>query len=258
MNTLFDIENKFQNYLMHTNPDIFNHVVGTCKVPADIRLGVYENAYRARLIEALIAAYPILQSYLGAEPFEDLCFAYIDQHPSNFRSIRWFGDQLAAFMSKNLPYKEFPYLSELAKLEWTMALAFDAADSPIVRLEDMQNIPPEAWADMRLQIHPSAKFLSLSWNTVQIWQMITDEQEPPLPEEIQPITWLIWRNDLMSQFTSLSTDEAWAIQSLIKNATFGEVCEGLCQWIDEEKAGMRAASLLKGWIVAGLIAGIII
>ncbi len=258
MSKLLDVETKFQNYLLHSNPDIFNHVVGTCKVPADIRLGIYESAYRARLHEALIATYPVLQNYLGYEQFEELCFAYIDAHPSPFRSIRWFGDRLADFMQIHSPYKEFPYLSELARLEWTMALVFDAANGSVLQLEDMQNVPPEAWITMRLHIHPSVHRLSLSWNTIQIWQTITDEQAPPEPQQNPPVDWLFWRNELMSQFASLSEDEAWAIDMVIKQSTFGELCEGLCQWIDEQSAGMHAASLLKGWITAGVIAEVIV
>lgn len=258
MDKLLNVESIFQDYLLHSNQDIFNHVVGTCKVPVDIRLGIYENAYRARLHEALIATYPVLQSYLGYEQFEELCFAYIDAHPSEFRSIRWFGDQLTDFMNMNSPYKEFPYLSELAKLEWTMALVFDAANGPVLQLEDMQSIPPEAWSTMRLQIHPSAHRLSLSWNTVQIWQTITDEQTPTEPQQAIPVHWLFWRKELMSQSSSLSEDEAWAIDIVINKSTFGELCEGLCQWIDEKNAGMHAASLLKGWIIAGLISEVIL
>lgn len=256
--SLFDLENKFQSYLLHSDQDIFNHVVGTCKVPAEIRLRIYENAYRSRLQDALSVTYPALQGYLGQESFEELCFAYIDAFPSTFRSIRWYGDQLATFMQNNSTYQAFPYLYELAEFEWTMALVFDATDSKIIQLHDMQNIPPEAWIDMQLQIHPSAHRLSLSWNTVQIWQAIAEEQTSTEPQQIKPETWLLWRKELMSQFAPLLEDEAWAIDMLLKNSTFGDLCEGLCQWVDEQNAGMHAASLLKGWITAGLISNIII
>ena len=69
---------------------------------------------------------------------------------------------------------------------------------------------------------------------------------------------VLWRNGLTSQFSSLSEDEAWAIDAMIKGLTFGELCEGLCQWVDEEEAGMHAASLLKGWIMMGFITAVVI
>ena len=254
MNTLRTIENTFQDYLLHAKQDILQHVIGTNKVPVEVRLEIYGHAYRSRLHEALMTSYSVLHSYLGDEQFETLCFAYIDSHPSTFRSVRWFGDQLAAFLRNNQPYNEFPYLAELAEFEWTMALVFDASDAHVMQLEEMQNIPPEAWMNMRLHVHPSVHRLSLSWNVVQIWQAITDEQavDEPLLNNSN-ISWILWRNDLMTHFSSLSDDEAWAINAITNNATFGELCEGLCQWVDEQNAGMHAASLLKGWITSGLI-----
>jgi hypothetical protein len=40
--------------------------------------------------------------------------------------------------------------------------------------------------------------------------------------------------------------------------SFGDICEGLCQWVSEEEAGQRAASLLKTWIQLGLLAEVVL
>ncbi len=257
MNTLQNLEQSFQNYLLHDDQAIFHHVVGTNKVPVDVRLGIYSNAYRSRLHEALTVSYSALEHYLGYESFETLCYAYIDAHPSEFRSLRWFGDQLPTFLEHHLPYNALPYLAELAQFEWAMDLAFDAAGLRVIQLEDMQNIPHDAWLNMRLQVHPSVHRLDLSWNVVQIWQAIADEKIPDEPyDSALKVRWIVWRKELTTQFSSLPEDEAWAIDALMNSATFGEICEGLCRWVDEQNAGMHAASLLKGWITAGLITGI--
>jgi hypothetical protein len=256
MTKLIELEQPFQNYLLHENNDILQHVVGTTKVPVDVRLSIYGHAYRARLHEALMTTYSVLHGYLGDEQFETLCYEYIDAHPSHFRSVRWFGDELPNFLNEH--YHEYPYLAELAQFEWTMALVFDAADSDVLPLADMQAILPEAWIDMRLAVHPSVHRLSLSWNVVQIWQAVSNDESPEEPQQTEAsVDWLLWRNDRVSQFSSLAVDEAWAIDAMINGATFGEICEGLCQWVDEENAGMHAASLLKGWIMAGLITEVI-
>src|SRR5271169_6033809 len=96
---LKNLESQFQNYLMHSNPEIVKHTDSTEKVPAEVRLDIYGNAYRSRLIEALTASYPILELYFGTDDFEELCLAYIAAHPSEYRSIRWFGDKMADFLS---------------------------------------------------------------------------------------------------------------------------------------------------------------
>lgn len=257
MKDLLTLQNQFQEYLLHSQNDIFNYIVNTEKVPTDVRLSIYSHAYRSRLLEALAANYPSMQVYLGSEQFETLGNAYIDRYPSHFRSIRWFGDQLENFLHENKPYNDFPYLSELAKVEWTMTLVFDAANSDFVKLEDLGNIPPECWVDMHLLAHPSAHLIQLSWNVVPIWQALSQDELPcELLQSDMPISWIFWRSNLINQYCSLTKDEASALDAMLKGNTFGEICEVLCQFVDEKEVAMRAASLLKGWISAGLIAEI--
>ncbi len=257
MNELLTIQNSFQDFLIQDDKEIYQSIVDTGKVSAETRLEIYRNAYRYRLIDALAANYPILKIYIGDDQFEDLGIAYLDKYPSNFRSIRWFGDQLVNFLNDNLPYKSFPYLSELAKLEWAMTLTFDAADSEIIDIETVKSIPPEDWAKMRLQPHPSTYLLSLSWNVVQIWQELSEDQDPHEPiQNDHPVNWLLWRKDLINQFCSLDNEEACAIEAMLKGLTFNEICEQLLQWFDPQDAAIHAASFLKGWIMSGLISGI--
>lgn len=254
MSTFSNLQNAFQEFLLHDNHDIFNNVVTSEKVSVNIRLGVYKNAYQSRLQQALAANYPVLNLYLGDEQFEKLAIAYINHYPSSFSSIRWFGDQLVNFLQESSEWKQYPYLAELAQFEWTCGLVFDAADASILQIEQMASIPADAWASIRFKAHPAVKYLDLSWNTIAIWQALTENVTPPdLQQNIVPITWLLWRKDLTCQFSSLLDDEAWALKAMLHGATFGEICESICQWHEENDAGHRAASLLKGWIITGLI-----
>lgn len=248
MSTLKDLENKFQNYLLHHDLKIKDDIVSTNKVPADVRLKIYSEAYQTRLYEAMRKSYPALKTYLGDDAFENLCYEYIDQHPSEFRSIRWLGERLNTLLND----KKKLYLSELASLEWALELAFDAADAPLVSIEQINAISPEQWASMTLEFHPSVSRLSFSWNVTLLWKNLIEQKTKIIPEKITTEV-LVWRENLMAQFSSLSPEEAWAIDMAMKGANFGEICEGLCQWVTEEEAGLRAASLLKDWMMAELI-----
>lgn len=257
MSDLFFLQTKFQHYLLLSDNNIADDIVETEKVSTEVRLGIYNNAYRSRLIEAFAANYPVIQIYLGHEQFETLANEYIDRYPSHYRSIRWFGDRLELFLQENEPYKNHSYLSELANVEWVMTLVFDAHDSDVATLDTLNRIPPESWIDMRLIPHPSMHLIQSSWNTIPVWDAITREESPDeISKNAAPITWIFWRNDLINYFYSLTNDEACAIKALCKELTFGDICEALCEWIDENEVAVRAASLLKGWITSGLIAEI--
>ncbi len=249
---LLQLQNNFQEYLMQEKQDIKQSIMSTEKVSAEMRLAIYGEAYRSRLHEALEASYPALKKYLGEEEFEKLCYRYIDANPSVYRSIRWYGDQLAQFLKD-------PFLSELATLEWTLALVFDAKGGSVFQLQAMSALSPDSWADMKFIMHSSVYRLNFSWNTMQIWQKLMEEVSPPtLKKNARSEGWILWRQELTSRYASLPQDEAWGLDALLNGATFGELCEGLCEWVAEEEVALRAASLLKGWITAGLIVDVTI
>jgi hypothetical protein len=260
MTALQRLEICFQDYLFNSpsqiNPDteteIFKQVVSTARVSAQVRLNIYANAYRARLQEALVASYPVVQAYLGEADFILCCDRYIDAYPSSFRSIRWFGDCFDVFLAtaSSLP----GCVPELARLEWALGLVFDAADAPVLGPEVMQSFPHTFWDTMVLTPHPAVRRLRFSWNVVEIWQAIVDHKTLPLAQcAAVPVPWVLWRKEWMSRFCALSATEAWAVDQMIAGAPFGEICEGLCEWVLEEEIGVYAASLLKGWLHSGLI-----
>jgi len=257
MTNLMNLQNKFQSYLVNLDSNIKSDIEETKKVSATTRLQIYSNAYRFRLIDALSSNYPMMQKYLGDDSFHELALLYIDAYPSTFRSIRWFGDQLEIFLRDHNKYNELPYLAELSKLEWHMTLTFDAPDYEVIDIEEIKQIPPDVWAIMRFIPHPSVYLLDFQWNVIQIWKNLSEDSHPDEPMKYDiSIPYIFWRKDLINQYCSLPQDERYAIDSMMNGHTFGEICEGLCQWVDEQHAALRAASLLKGWINSGLISAI--
>lgn len=257
MSHLSKLQMDLQHHLLTGNARIESAIVETATVSIQSRLNIYRNAYQTRLVEALSSHFPCLQVHLGDDAFEIIARDYIDTHPSTYRSIRWFGNHFSDFL-KGYCDSAYDYLAELAELEWKMTLAFDASDAPPFQLNDMINIPPGAWGDMKLVMHPTTQQMNFLWNVVSIWEAIMND-EPPIEAQktLEPVAWILWRQNHMNRFYKQSTDEAFALDAIVKGATFGEMCEGLCQWHDEDNVGLHAASLMKGWIEVGLITGVI-
>jgi hypothetical protein len=121
----------------------------------------------------------------------------------------------------------------------------------------MAGVPPEAWPEMRLRFHPALRRLELRWNAPAIVEAVQAGKPAPAPVLAEPQSWLLWRSaDLKVHWRPLNADEAAAIDAACAGASFGEICECLCEWVDAEQAGLHAASLLKRWLADGLIAGI--
>jgi Putative DNA-binding domain len=220
-------------------------------------LGIYRNAYRVRLIEALDDTYPALHALLGDEVFAALGEAFVAAHPSVHRSIRWYGGELSEFLSRCPPYAEQPILAEVALLEWTLAEVFDAADADPAPRAALSAVDASAWSELQFEFHPSLRRLHFLWNTTAVWQAMSHDQTPPDPVCAEHrVPWLLWRQNLQNYFRSMTADEAAALDSALRGGNFGEICEALAEWLPDEEIPLRAATLLGTWADSGIIVGI--
>ena len=254
MRALADLQQQFQGYVLHGEQGVVDRIAGGERVDPQQRLRIYFDAYRLRLVEALATDYEALRALMGDEPFKTACRAYVEATPSVLRNVRWYGAGLPEFLRATPPWAEQPVLHELALFEWTLTLAFDAADHAVVRFEELASLPQQAWPALGLVLHPSARLLELRTNATAL-RKATDAGEP-LPGAVladAPKTWLIWRKELTACFRSLSETESWALAAVRDGANFTQLCEGLCRWLSAEEAAPRAAVLLRQWVNDELI-----
>ena len=252
MSALAGLQHDLQRHVLDGDAAIANAVKGTPAVPVATRLSVYSNAYRARLAEALAANMPNLRELLGEEQFDVVAGRYIDAHPSRFASIRWFGDRLPWELDRS--HAAQPWLAELARWEWTLAASFDAEDTPTVGIESLAAVAPGDWGDLCLQFHPSVQQLELRSNAQALFKALSEEQPAPEPRILErPQPWLLWRQDLKTQYRSLEPAETAALTVVRGGGTFGEMCEALCEWHEADEVPLVAAGMLKRWIVEQLL-----
>lgn len=257
MSRLPQIQGDFQSYLLRGDPAIEAHVVGTERVPIATRLGIYGDGYCARLVEALQANFPVLTELLGEADFEKLGTAYVRSHDSPFYTIRYYGNALADFLASDSEYEGAPVLAELARWEWAMSEVFDAADADSISVSDLATVAPDEWADLRFELHPAVRSLTLAWNAPQIWKAVSDGADVPevafSPESVQ---WLLWRQDLRTYFRSLQPGEAQALEAAREGQSFGELCAVLCDEFGEAQAPATAAGFLRDWVESGLLTAV--
>ena len=255
MSALEQLQRDLQRHVIDGDAAIADAVNGTAAVPAATRLAVYSNAYRIRLADALGDNMPHLRELLGEDEFGAVAARYIEAHPSQFASIRWFGDRLAHELERS--HREQPWVAELARWEWALAAAFDAQDAPTVGIEALTTLAPGDWGELRLEFHASVQQLELHTNAQALCKALTEEQSPPEPAILeQPQSWLLWRQDLKTQYRSLEPAETAALATVRGGGSFGEMCEALCEWHEADEVPLVAAGMLKRWIVEDLLIGL--
>ena len=254
MRALADLQRAFQGYVLRDEPGFAECIVGGGRGDPQQRLRIYFDAYRLRLVEALSTDFEALHALLGDGAFRAACRAYVEQTPSLFRNVRWYGAGLPDYLRVTQPWSEQPILHEVASFEWTLTLAFDAPDAPVVRFEVLAGLPQQAWPELGFVLHPSAHFLELRTNAPSLRKAIDAGDDLPgtiIADDAK--AWLIWRKELTAYFRSLSESESWALAAIKEGTDFTALCEGLCRWFSPEEAAPQAATLLRQWVEDELI-----
>ena len=221
-------------------------------------LRIYRQAYTARLLGALRDNFGVLPRAMGDEAFDALGLAYLQAQPSSHPSIRWFGHRLAEFMAQQPDLVPHPAFVDLARMEWALRSAFDAADAEPLSAASLAARAPGQWADWVLCFQPSAQLLSLQWRVEPAWRALqaTEDDEPELEEPAAgEHLLLVWRPQLETRWRSVTdATEALLLPSAMNGDSFGTLCERAAKQVGEEGAAAAAVGALQQWIGEGLLA----
>lgn len=254
MNTLRTLQGEFQCFLLTGEGKFAERIAGDAKIDPLRRLGIYHNAYRSRLIEALESDYLALKALLGEEAYRAMANAFVDATPSVYRNLRWYGDSLPEFLRKTPPYSNSPLLHELAMFEWSISLAFDAANGPVLSFDDLAGVDPSDWATLTFGFHPSLQRLELNSNAPAFRKATDAEESLPAPEhQPESVPWVLWRKEFTVKFRCLSRLEALIMDGARGGRNFQELCECLGEWKNPDQAAGQMAGMLRAWVDDHLI-----
>lgn len=242
------IENAFQNYLKTNHRAILPLITNDATLGAKKRLEIYYDAYRLRLLEILDSDYPKLHILMGDAAFDSLGRAYIDHFPSKYFSARYIGTHLCQFL-KTSPYDQEPYLYEMAEFEWSMGDTIDSKDIPLLKPDVLNHLDLDRFGDLRVKFHPSVQCLCFQWDVPELW-LAMEKKLPPRPPKKLPIPqdWLVFRNGLDSAYRSLDKTEKLALLQLQEGGSISDLCETLCEVLEEEKIPTYILTCLHQWL----------
>ena len=251
---LRDMERLFQDGVLGRSRDILAHVQGNAREDAVAMFHVYQHAYWARLVESLGVDFPGLKALGGVAEFDRLARAYIARHPSVDPSIRWIGRLLPAFLEAEAPYRDDPWWTDMARFDWALAHAFDAADAPAATLAQLAIVPPEFWGGLRLKPHPTLDSFEISTPVDEVRPKLLADSGTAFDRHARRDgALMVWRIDLDLKFRAIDANEYAALTAVRTGATFGEICELLATRLEPDQAVMIAAQILRGWLEWGVI-----
>ena len=151
---------------------------------AERRLAAYRRNVIGNWRSALASSYPVLAQLLGPRHFRELADRYIAAYPSNSGDLNAYGAEMAALLDASPSSKDWPYLSDMARLEWALLGAYGAADAPAFDFAALAAVPLDAQANLRLQVWAGAVLVVSPWPLADLWQVhqrAADERDAALP-----------------------------------------------------------------------------
>jgi hypothetical protein len=163
------------------------------------RFAVYRNNVIAGLVNSLGEALPVLRRFVGEAYFAALARVFITAHPPSTPVLAEWGDDFAPWLEGFAPAADWPFLSDLARLERARSHAFHAADAEPIGTGSLAALAaavadPTQLPQVRLRLHPSLVVLHSRWATVSLWAAHQQNDEPETLELGEPEGVLVLRD----------------------------------------------------------------
>jgi hypothetical protein len=143
--------------------------------------------HRGNVVESLANAlghtYPAVKAICGERNFRVLAAAHVRATPPRRPQLMSYGGEFPAFVAGHAAaMRDFPFLADLARLEWAMNEVYYAGDAPALAPETLGAIPEERLPALRFTLHPAARHVvSEAYPIHTIWSAAANAAASPDP-----------------------------------------------------------------------------
>lgn len=190
------------------------------------RFALYRGNLTANWQRALAGAYPVLEALVGDEFFRALARRYAHSHPCREGDLNHFGAALAAFLGDFGGLDDYPYMADVARLEWALHRAHYGSDEAPLAPAALAAIEPALLGESRIALHPTVALIASKWAIGHIWRAHQPAATEPLPYELHAACRMIvhrprWR----AECREAGIGEFAALQALARGEHLGDALE---------------------------------
>lgn len=207
--------------------------------------------YFWRIVDSLKEDFPSLWELMTEDEFHSLMREYLTRHPSSHWTLRDAGQHLPQFLKKHAILKKWPFLVDLARFEWAMIEAFDAADGTLLQAERLKALPPQDWSSLQLGLIPAHRLLRCRWPIHKARESILAAGSWSGKPETTFLQ--VWRKGTLPMeqtvfYRPVDGVEFRLLRSLRQGGDFASLCQKLVDQVGEAQAPQRAAGYLQSWL----------
>lgn len=239
-----EIQQSFANALFDSGKT--DEVLAALASGGEHGLGLYRGNLSATWDKALSAAYPVVRQLVGEEFFSALSRVYGKAHPSQDADLNSFGDQLPNFIEAFAPLVDYPYLPDMARLEWALHRAHYASDVDAVNAAQLASLTAAQLDAAHFSLHPACTLLRSEWAIAALWRSHQPDRDQAFPPTMEaPGHYLTARPAWKAALAVTSAAGHAALQAMSGGVCFGDAIEtaliidpqfdvaaGLQQWLE--------------------------
>ncbi len=230
-------------------------VAPTADKKSDKRFSVYRNNVTVSLTEALMDTYPTILALVGEEFFRAMAPVFIAAHPPQSACLFEYGDGFGAFLDTFDPVNSLPFLGDVARLEFAWLRSYHAKDQTPLDPLSLQQVAPEALADLTLTLHPACQIVSSPHPIYDIWAA---HKQPDVEQAMGQIAQygqdcLITRPQWDVTVIALPSGGRVFIQNLADGLSLAQAAEAAASINDDFDFAQNLGGLLETGALAGFV-----
>jgi hypothetical protein len=201
------------------------------KSPEEIqsRLKVYRNNLAVTLIGSIREAFPVTEKILSEDLFKQLARDFVYLYPSEAHDLNRYGKMFPAYLSTLREAQAYPFLKDLAFLEWYWSECTELKDDLPLSANQAQERLLTYGADVTFKLRVSGRILEVSYDVLSLWRNFYSNVNGPSLLEINlkesPCRLFIWKNNFKRNVLEIE-DQLWPVLSALQSeATVEQISE---------------------------------
>jgi hypothetical protein len=134
-------------------------------------LRTHRETVLGSLAEALEATHPVCLRLVGPDFFRALARRFAREVPSRSPDLNDYGAELGEYLESFEPARALPYLPDVARLEWALHRARQAAESPPLDVAALAALTDSERAEFSFRLAPGTALLASPYPVDRIWEV---------------------------------------------------------------------------------------
>lgn len=182
MSELQALQHAFWSSLKHrkSEPGCLERVRDGGKISRDRRVDIYRTTMREAHVRALANTYAGCEKILGVRYFRQLASEFYYRHPATHPDLNRYGeafpDFVQDFIEHHAELAEYPYLPDLARLEWAYEQAYYAKEDPAFDFQALGRLDEDEYRRLCFVLGASVSMLRSVYPVLELWSAQREQE----------------------------------------------------------------------------------